>query len=67
MASPTRSPSPPELYLNTTKVAERTSFTVKALESLRARGKGPRWRAVGRRVVYLWADVVAWIERGGDK
>jgi hypothetical protein len=67
MQLPVQPISFPDHYLSAAEVAERIPFTVKALETLRARGKGPRWSSVGRRIVYLWSDVVAWIESGGDK
>jgi hypothetical protein len=54
-------------YLSPAQVAERTPFTVKALEKMRALGKGPKWRRTGRRIVYEWSDVVDWIEKWGDQ
>lgn len=56
-------PSPND-YLSAAEVAERTPFTAKALETKRHKGQGPKWHACGRRIVYRWSDVVAWIEGG---
>ena len=50
-------------YLSPAQVARRSPFTVKALERLRHLGRGPRWYRCGRRIVYKWSDVVAWIEQ----
>jgi hypothetical protein len=55
-----------DAYLSAEGVSHLTPFSKKALEIKRARGGGPHWSRVGRRIVYRWADVVAWIE-GGDK
>jgi hypothetical protein len=54
-------------YLSPAEIADRTPYTVKALETQRHKGKGPKWQACGRRIIYKWSDVVAWIENGGDK
>jgi excisionase family DNA binding protein len=53
-------------YLSPTEVARLIPISLKTLEKKRARGEGPKWRTVGRRVLYKWADVVAWIESGGE-
>lgn len=52
----------PHDYLSPAEVAKRTPFTVKALEVKRHKGEGPKWHACGRRIVYKWSDIVAWIE-----
>ena len=52
----------PHDYLSPAEVAKRTPFTVKALEVKRHKGEGPKWRSCGRRIIYKWSDVVAWIE-----
>lgn len=55
------SPAPDD-YLSPADVAKHTPFTVKALEVKRHKGEGPKWHACGRRIIYKWSDVVAWIE-----
>jgi hypothetical protein len=56
---------PHDTYLSAADVAARTPFSLKSLEKKRALGLGPKCSIVGRRVVYKWADVVAWIEGSG--
>lgn len=56
-------PIQPE-YLSPAQAARMTGFTLKALESLRARRAGPRYFKVGASVRYCAADVRAWIEGG---
>ena len=63
MAERSSSEAPAPLdYLSPADVAKRTPFTVKALEVKRHKGEGPKWHACGRRIIYKWSDVVAWIE-----
>jgi len=56
----------PDIYLSPSQLADRAPFSVKSLETMRARGKGPPWRLVSRRIVYKWSEVVVWIEQGGN-
>ena len=57
---------PLDAYVATIEAHNRSSVSVKSFEKMRARGQGPKWKRVGRRVLYRWGDVVAWIEAGGD-
>lgn len=54
----------PNDYLSPAQVAKHTPFTAKALEIKRHKGEGPKWHACGRRIIYKWSDIVAWIEGG---
>ncbi|WP_308205950.1 helix-turn-helix transcriptional regulator [Mycolicibacterium gadium] len=42
-------------------MAEYLRTTVAALAQLRYRGTGPKFLSLGRRVLYRWADVEAWL------
>lgn len=50
-------------YLTTRQVAERTGFSIKALELMRHTRRGPPYFRIGRQIRYSWADVRAWMER----
>ena len=52
-------------YLTAEQVEVMTSFSVKALETMRHRRRGPPFLKVGGSVRYRVADVRAWIEQGG--
>lgn len=52
----TRVPSA-QSYLTTKEAAERLGVTVKSLESLRARGKGPPFVRIGKSVRYRLEDL----------
>lgn len=54
----------PDDYLSPAQLARHTPYTAKAWEAMRHKGIGPRWRRCGRRILYKWSDVVAWIEGG---
>ena len=65
MSNQVLSPSPgPSDYLSPTQLSRHVPYTPKALEAMRARRIGPPWIICGRRVVYKWSDVVAWLEGG---
>ena len=49
----------------TRQVAQMTGFSLKSLEAMRHRRKGPPYLKVGTRVRYRADDVRAWIEQGG--
>jgi hypothetical protein len=49
-------------YLDDRQLAQRTPFSRAHWQKMRQRGDGPVYRKVGRRCLYRWADVVAWIE-----
>lgn len=57
----------PDDYLSPKELAEKIPHSVKALEAMRHRGTGPRWRKKGRRIYYKWGDAVDWLEGEGDK
>jgi hypothetical protein len=44
------------------QVAEKLFMSEAALAQLRFRGRGPRFCKVGRRVLYRWSDVNAYLE-----
>jgi predicted DNA-binding transcriptional regulator AlpA len=48
-------------FLNTRQVAERTGLAVDSLAKRRVTGDGPRFIKAGRRVLYRWQDVEAWL------
>lgn len=50
-------------YLSPSDVARMTGFSVRALETMRHRKKGPRFFRCGRLIRYHVADVRAWIEQ----
>ena len=47
--------------LDERSTAERTTLSVRMLQQLRRDGGGPPFAKVGRRVIYRWADVEAWL------
>lgn len=49
-------------YLTTDQVSQLCGFSVKALETLRHKRKGPTYLRVGHRIRYKRADVIAWLE-----
>jgi predicted DNA-binding transcriptional regulator AlpA len=51
-------------YLTAEQVNHMTGFTVRALENMRHRRKGPPHLKVGTLVRYRADDVRAWIEQG---
>ncbi|SUA72630.1 Uncharacterised protein [Nocardia otitidiscaviarum] len=44
------------------EVAIALRTTTGALAQLRYRGEGPTFRKLGRRVLYRWEDVNAWVD-----
>lgn len=48
-------------YMTEREVVERTTLSQRTLQRYRSAGGGPTWSRLGRRVVYRWADVEAWI------
>jgi hypothetical protein len=55
------SPQIPE-YVDDRDLARLTPLGRPHWQALRYHGGGPPFRKIGRRVVYRWVDVVAWIE-----
>lgn len=50
-------------YVDDRDLARRTPISRAQWQLYRQRGGGPSWIKVGRRCVYRWADVVAWLEK----
>ncbi|MFD6357899.1 helix-turn-helix transcriptional regulator [Nocardia tengchongensis] len=44
------------------EVAALLRTTAAALAQMRYRGEGPTFRKLGRRVLYRWDDVTAWVD-----
>ncbi|KAB2897334.1 MAG: helix-turn-helix domain-containing protein [Kofleriaceae bacterium] len=49
-------------YVDDRVLAARTPISRITWQVMRQRGGGPPFSKIGRRCVYRWADVVAWIE-----
>lgn len=49
-------------YVDDRALEERTPLSRSWYQQARIRGSGPPWIKVGRRALYRWADVVAWLE-----
>ena len=58
-------------FVDDRELAKRTPYSRVSWQQFRRDGKGPRYyQPSGRRVLYNWAEVVAWIESaatGGAK
>lgn len=52
--------APPAGFIDTAEAATLLGVSVKTLEALRARGSGPPWVKVGRRVRYEHARLIEW-------
>lgn len=48
-------------YLDTKALAGRTGLSASYWNQTRLRGDGPEFLKIGRRVLYRWADVEAWL------
>jgi predicted DNA-binding transcriptional regulator AlpA len=55
-------PDPSAVYLSEREVARRTSLSTAWLQERRSLGGGPPWSRCGKRVVYKWSEVEAWID-----
>ena len=69
--TPTGAPSnvAEPVYVDDRELARRTSIARATWQKMRHEGRGPAVRKVGRRCVYRWSEVVAWLEShpvGGD-
>ena len=53
-----------ERFLRTPEVARLLGLSPRTLEKHRTYGTGPRYRKLGGRVVYAFADVRAWADIG---
>lgn len=49
-------------FLDDRELARRTPISRVQFQVWRARGGGPPYRKIGRRCIYLWSEVVAWID-----
>ena len=48
-------------YLNTRQLAEHTGIAASTWNKRRLTGDGPSYIKAGRRVLYRWSDVAAWL------
>jgi predicted DNA-binding transcriptional regulator AlpA len=62
--SPVFTPYNPYEYIDTPTLADRLGVTVNCIERWRCQKKGPKPTYCGRRVRYLWADVLHWLAAG---
>ena len=51
-------------HLEPKAAAAYLNVSVRCLEDWRKRGTGPKWKKVGRRVIYRFAELDAHLERG---
>lgn len=58
MTSDPNKPAP--VFLDNNQAADFLKLSPRTLEKHRVRGGGPRFRKLGRRVVYAVADLEAW-------
>lgn len=49
-------------YIDTVALAKRTGIAASTWTKRRLTGDGPSYRAIGRRVIYRWSDVEAWLD-----
>lgn len=64
---PAGEPAHPLVYLSNDEAAAYLTLSPRTLEKQRVIGGGPRFRKLGRRVVYAVADLEAWVgERACD-
>jgi predicted DNA-binding transcriptional regulator AlpA len=50
------------VYVDDRELARRTPLARATWQKMRAEGKGPSVRKIGRRCLYLWSEVVGWLE-----
>ena len=50
------------VYVDDRELARRTPLARATWQKMRFEGKGPTVRKIGRRCVYLWSEVVAFLE-----
>ena len=58
----TATPLADRKYVDDRDLAKLTPISRDQWQAMRYAKEGPPWRKIGRRVVYAWTDVVAWIE-----
>lgn len=49
-------------YVDDRVLAARTPISRVTWQTWRSRGKGPPWYQIGRRCLYRWSEVTAWLE-----
>ena len=49
-------------YIDTRTLAKRTGIAVSTWTKHRLRGTGPAYRKIGRRCIYAWRDVEAYLD-----
>ncbi len=54
--------TPTTVYLNCDQAGAHLKLSPRTLEKLRTIGGGPRFRKLGRRVVYTLSDLDAWAD-----
>jgi hypothetical protein len=54
--------APTMVYLNCDQAGAHLKLSPRTLEKLRTLGGGPRFRKLGRRVVYVLAELDAWAD-----
>ncbi len=50
------------VYVDDRELARRTSIARATWQKMRFEGRGPAVRKIGRRCLYRWSEVVAWLE-----
>jgi hypothetical protein len=50
------------VYVDDRELVRRTSIARATWQKMRIEGRGPAVRKVGRRCLYRWSEVVAWLE-----
>lgn len=55
-------PSADRVYVDDRELARRTPLARATWQKMRIEGKGPTVRKIGRRCVYLWSEVVEFLE-----
>jgi hypothetical protein len=56
-------PSGEVLFFTQTEAAELLRISARTLERFRLEGRGPQFRAFGRRRLYAKADLIAWADK----
>lgn len=50
------------IYVDDRELVRRTSIARATWQKMRIEGRGPAVRKIGRRCLYRWSEVVAWLE-----
>lgn len=59
---PPAAPSTERRYVSDRELAKLTSIAQSTWQQMRYAKEGPPWRKIGKRVVYCWEEVEAWIK-----